>query len=217
MLIDKYKLILFDLDGTTINTDELIVETFNELCRLYRKGRLTPKEQLYKYSGPPIAESLVKEFPDLDPQFIYDEFHRISLINYPKYMKVYDGLFEVLDLLKERNIKLGVVTNKLHSTSEYCLSLTGLDKYFTHLVAINDVNKPKPDKEGVIKSMEFYQIKDKNKVIYVGDNESDYMTAVNSGVESIIMRLGPREFNKNLKPTYKFKSYKEFKEAMFNE
>lgn len=217
MLIDKYDLVLFDLDGTTIDTDELIVETFNELCRLYRNGKLTPKEQLYKYSGPPIAESLKKEFPDIDSKFIYDEFHRISVELYPKYIKIYEDLFDVLTLLKKKNIKLGVVTNKLHSTSEYCLNLTGLDKYFTSLVAINDVAKPKPDKAGIIKSMEYFHIKDRNKVIYIGDNASDYFTATNSGIDSIIMRLGPREFDKNLHPTYIFKNYKEFKEVMFHD
>ena len=122
--MSKYSVILFDMDGTIANTDEMIVQTFLELYKLYRKGAPTPREQIYYFSGPPIREVLKREFPDQDNQFMWDEFHRISWDFYPLYTTGYPNCREVLLELKKRGYKLGVVTNKIHRTTLYCLKIT---------------------------------------------------------------------------------------------
>ena len=60
----KYKLVLFDMDGTIANTDEMVVLSFLELFDKYGKGRHPTREELYYFSGPPLFESLKKLFPD---------------------------------------------------------------------------------------------------------------------------------------------------------
>lgn len=200
--MNKYDLILFDLDGTIADTDELIVETMNILYDKYRNGKRTPKEEIYYFSGPPIGDTLKKEFPHMDTEKLIDEFASISWDLYASIVTSYPHCLEALAELKDKGIKLGVVTSKMHETSLYCLKMIKLDKLITYVCAYDDVSKPKPSGEGIIKSMSAFGIKDKSKVLYVGDNASDYECAKDAGVDSMIVSWGPRKRPDYVKPTY---------------
>ena len=85
---------------------------------------------------------------------------------------------------------------------------------FDILVGYNEVTHHKPEGEGIIKAMEKLNVADKNKVLYVGDNNIDYYTAVNAGVDSAIVYWGPRVHTINVEPTYKIKDFKELLEVI---
>lgn len=205
----KYSTILFDMDGTLVNTDELIVQTMLELYRLYRVGLPTPREQIYYFSGPPIRETLKKEFPDKDNQFMWDEFHRISWEYYPKYITSYPNCKEMLLELKNKGYKLGIVTNKIHKTTQYCLEILGFDGIFDSIIGFDDVSVGKPNKEGMLKAMNLCGETDTNKVLYVGDNESDLVTSNNSNVDCMLIGWGPRKLREDLNPKYKIRNFNE--------
>lgn len=67
----KYEAIIFDVDGTIIDSDMMLVNSFNVLYDLYRDGKKTPQEEIYYFSGPPIRETLKKEFPHMDLDFMH--------------------------------------------------------------------------------------------------------------------------------------------------
>ena len=189
----KYDLILFDMDGTIANTDELVVETMYEMYDLYRGGRKTPREECYYFSGPPIKETLRKEFPGLDEEFLAQEFARLSRDKYDTIVTTYPHSKEVKLKLIQMGIKLGVVTNKYHELAVHCLEAIHLDDVMDILVGYDDVIKHKPHPEGIYKAMETFGIKDKKRVLYVGDNPLDYETAKNAGVDSCLVTWGPRK------------------------
>ena len=81
---NKYDLVLLDMDGTIADTDEMIIQSMYELYDKYRDGRRTPVEEIYYFSGPPIRDTLKKEFPDMDNDSIVNEFVKISWNNYDK-------------------------------------------------------------------------------------------------------------------------------------
>lgn len=205
----KYNVILFDLDGTVADTDEMIVQTMNVLYDKYRGGKRTPREKVYYFSGPPIYETLDKEFPGCDLEFMHAEFRRVSIELYPSTVTSYPDCRETLLKLKEMGYKLGVVTNKIHSSTLFCLKLIGLEGVFDSLVCYDDVDKPKPDKEPIIKSMYQLNEKDEKKVLYVGDNKLDLLTANNANVDCALVTWGPRKVDKELKPTMFISSYKD--------
>ena len=69
----KKKLILFDFDGTLLDSDQMIVVTFQQLYALYKKDNIFDLKKVLTFSGPPIKETLKNEFPDIDQDFIFNE------------------------------------------------------------------------------------------------------------------------------------------------
>ena len=213
----KYTTLLFDLDGTVADTDEMIVETMNILYDLYRGGRRTPIEEIYYFSGPPIYETLNKEFPGCDMEFMHSEFRRISVELYPKTVKCYPHTHETLMNLKNKGYKLGLVTNKIHSSTLLCLNLLDLEGYFDSLMCFDDVDLPKPYGEPILKAMEELGEKDPSKVLYIGDNKLDLMTADNAGVDCALVTWGPRKLDKDLKPKMFISSYEDLERKLDDE
>ena len=92
----KKKLILFDFDGTLLDSDQMIVVTFQQLYELYKKDNIFDLKKVLTFSGPPIKETLKNEFPDIDQDFIFNEFVRLSTINYDKYVHLFPYFLKFL-------------------------------------------------------------------------------------------------------------------------
>ena len=210
----KYQLILFDLDGTVADTDEMIVQTMYILYDKYRDGRRTPREEIYYFSGPPIYETLQKEFPGQDMDFLFHEFVNESVKQYPKTVTTYPHCKETILNLKKQGYKVGIVTNKMHGATDLCLGLIDLDNIFDSIVCYDDVEHPKPEGEPILKSMEMCGIKDLGKVLYVGDNKIDLDTANNAGIDCALVTWGPRVLDPSLKPKMKISSYEELERKL---
>lgn len=211
---NKYDLILLDLDGTVADSDEMIVQSMYELYDLYRNGKRTPREEIYYFSGPPIRETLKKEFPDMDNDFMVNEFIKISWENYDKYVKLFPHVKETLLLLKNKGILLGIVTSKLRDSTIHCLDILGINDIVSYFVAGNDVKNMKPHPESIFIAMEHFSIKDKKKVLYIGDNKSDYLTAKNAGVDVALVTWGPRKIDWSLTPNYWIDDFKEVEDIV---
>lgn len=210
----KYKLVIFDMDGTLINSDPMILESFHILYDKYNNGVRKSDDEIYYFSGPPIRETLKNEFPNLDQEFIYNEFHRVSEPLYQSHIFAYPHSLEVIDKLKKDGFKLAIVTNKRHHLTLVALKKLGLDKYFDTIIAYDDVKKGKPHPEGILKA-----IKENNESlatsIYIGDNAVDFLSAKNAQIDSIIVSWGPRKIKENISPTYYINSYLELEEKLY--
>ncbi|HNX16052.1 MAG TPA: HAD-IA family hydrolase [Bacilli bacterium] len=213
----KYKAILFDMDGTLVDTDELIAQTFFYLYDKYRDGNRASREKIIYFSGPPIKETLAKEFPHVDQNLIFKEFHDVSWNFYPRCIKSYPGAKETLLALKEQGYQLGIVTNKIHKTTEYCLQLLDLENIFDVIIGFDDVDRPKPYPDGIYLAMKRLNQTEKEDVLYIGDNGSDLLTSQNAGIDCGLIAWGPRVLNHSLKPKYLIKSYCHLKEVLENE
>lgn len=210
----KYDVVLLDLDGTVADSDEMIVQSMNTLYDLYRKGIKTPREKIYYFSGPPIRETLKNEFPDMDVEFMFNEFVRVSWDNYDKYVITFPGVIETLTKLKEEGIKLGIVTTKARPSSIHCLDILKLNGLIDYLVTSDDVKEIKPNPEGIYQSMEHFSILNKKKVLYIGDNKSDYLTGRNAGVDVALVTWGHRTINRELTPDYWLDEFKQLEEIV---
>ena len=209
--MNKYKLLLFDLDGTLCDTDEMIVQTMNAIYKDYKPTKIRTREELYYFSGPPIRETLKREFPDYDPDLMYEVFKKVSRDFYAPCVKAYQDEVEVLKAFKDNGYLLGVVTNKGRPLTIYSLELCGIDKLFDVVVSADDVSNPKPDPTGVYDAMKKLNIENKEDVLYVGDNDIDYITASNAGVDAMLVTWGPREIKCLDKAKYLAKSYNDMR------
>lgn len=213
--MNKYKYLLFDMDGTIADTDEMLIQSMNILYDKYRDGVRTPKEQIYYFSGPPIAGTLKKEFPNMDNDFMMQEFSRVSKELYPSTIKSYPHCQEVLLDFKSKGIKLGVVTNKMRQMTLYCLKLIDLDDIFDVVIGYDDVKNGKPHQEGILKALDILNAKDLSEALYVGDNKIDLDTANNAGIDCALVAWGPRVLPNDINPTFKFMSYEDLRRKIY--
>ena len=210
----KYDIILFDMDGTVADTDPMIIEAMHILYDKYRGGNRAPDSEIVYFSGPPIRETLKKEFPNQDTDFMYKVFHDVSYGLYATHTFRYPHSKEVLLELKKEGFRLGIVTNKIHHLTEYALKCIGLEDIFEIIVGFNDVSKPKPNGEGILKALDYFKCS-KERAIYIGDNKSDYLTALDAKVDSCLVSWGPRKLDPSLTPTFKISSYLDLKEHLY--
>jgi len=191
------KIIIFDMDGTILNTIEDIAGAVNYILAKYEMPLRTLEEVKF-FVGNGLKKTLLRSVPNgTKEEFvdsIYSEFTTYYKAHSRENTKPYDGIVDTIRLLKSKGYKLAVVSNKRHeAVLELC------DEFFDGCfdVAMGDQDgiriKPAPDMvECVLEQMSCT----KSEAIYVGDSDVDIMTAVNSGLECISVSWGfrSREF-----------------------
>jgi|LAHS01.1.fsa_nt_gb HAD superfamily hydrolase (TIGR01509 family) len=204
------KLVIFDLDGTLVDTDLLIVESWRKAYARFRPGYIPSLTEMVYFSGPALKDSAEKEFPDVDPQKVIAYFSRVSKAYYPSLTRAFPGAKELALELRKRGIKTAVNTNKISSLARYSLSCVGLDGCFDYLLAGGDVPAMKPAPDGVYKAMELAGVTSKDEVLYVGDTVFDLETAQNAGVRCVLVTWGVRKISSAAKARYYLDSFQDF-------
>ena len=212
-----YKLYIFDLDGTLIDSDEMLRVSLLEMYKKYRPDFDVPDGHTVSFSGPPIKETIIHEFPKEDPDKLAQEFLEISRRNYVLYCTIYPGVEEILSTILGCGKLTAVVTNKSRTATDYTFDLLGLTDLVMKSVCGNEVKVGKPDPEGILKLMKEFGITDKKEVIYIGDSKYDYLTAKNAGVDFGYVLWSPRGLDKDAKIDVKITSYFDFAEKIKNE
>ncbi len=180
-------LIQFDLDGTLVNTYEVILRsmryTINECF-----GGTYSDEQLMSEVGIPLITQLEHYCPE-DPQRALQIF-RDYQAKLPKELNtLYQGIEECLHQLKAEGYKLAVVTSKHREAALENLNDTGIMPYFDLVVAADDVIRAKPDPYPVIHTAHELQVPIQ-QVVYVGDSPFDLQAANAAGAFSIAVLWG---------------------------
>ena len=209
----KYKYILWDMDGTTAYTDDMIIHTFWDLYDMYNPSNKKSAEELLYFSGPPLKVTLPIEFPNHDFKFIHSEFLRISGPYYDKYVVAFEHEVEVLSELYNAGYRFAIVTNKGTGKAHYVLKLRGIEHLFDFVIGSDDVKETKPNPEGINEAMKRFNAQI-DECLYVGDNDIDYETATNAGVDCMICNWGPRKLNVLDKAKYVVGSYLDIKEVL---
>ena len=204
----KYKLYLFDLDGTLLDSDQMIIETFHYLYKKYKpKDFVMDEKKLLTFSGPPIRISLKQEFPEIDQDELLKVWRKESIKNYPIYTKLFQGSLEILSTLMEKKFYVAIVTNKHRVAADEAFKLFGIADLGIYSVSGDDIKEQKPSPEGIFLAMKHFGIVDKNDVIYIGDSIYDSMTAENAGVDFALVSWTPRKLPENSKITWKIDSF----------
>jgi pyrophosphatase PpaX len=173
--------VLFDLDGTLIDTNELIISSFLHTLNYYYPGQYG-REDVLPFIGPSLLES----FLTIDENKVDEMIQRYrthNLANHDLLVKEFDGVFETVKKLKENGFKLGIVSTKMSSTVKKGLKLTHLDEFFEVIIAMDDVENVKPHPEPIEKALKLLQ-SNPQETIMVGDNYHDILGAKNAGTLS---------------------------------
>ena len=181
-------IILFDLDGTLIESTDAIVSTFHYSFKKHNVP-LVEDEKIKQLIGYPLeimyAELGIAENNILDFVATYkEEYRKIST----QKTELLPNALEAIELASTF-AELGIVTTKTGKYSKVLMEHFNLMKYFKVLVGREDVDKPKPDAEPIIKALESFNFKGKN-VYMIGDTKLDLLCAKNAKVNSIAVLCG---------------------------
>ena len=195
------KLVVFDVDGTLVDTDEVILATWKELIRLYKPSDYFLDDDVIRtFSGPPLRDSIKRVFPEMDQEFIFEEYNRITPGLYKSNIKKFSDVVNVLNDLKKDGYQLAVLTNKDSRMTRYTLELAGIDiNLFSAIVTADDVKTLKPNPEGLLSILNKLNIKNE-EAISVGDTEFDYYCGKNANVKTIMMTMKKRPYESKIFP-----------------
>jgi len=177
-----YRTVLFDLDGTILDTNELIITSFLEVL----KGTVDEdfnRENIIPTMGETL-ENQMRRFSGMENVNHFIEAYReVNLRLHDEYVKTFDYVQEVLDRLQQEGIKLGVVTTKMRLTTDRGLAYVDIAKYLQTVVTLDDVENAKPHAEPIQKAMAALQA-DPATTLMVGDSIVDILSGVNAGVDT---------------------------------
>ena len=185
------KLVLFDLDGTLLKSTEIIMDTFVITFKKYFKDITLDERTLTSFLGHTLFETFGLYIRDDQSMDELVSFYRHTSEELMKDVQAYPNAKELMEILKAKNIQIGVVTSKMNHVAREHLTLIGLNDYVTHLVGYEDVKNHKPDKEPIEKGLSLYGV-NSDESVYVGDHENDMVAAKKAGVMSCAVSYSHR-------------------------
>lgn len=184
--------VVFDLDGTLLDTLKDLQEAVNYSINKYNYNKIT-LEQTRNFIGNGINNLLIKsvngDLTHIDN--ILKDFKEFYKINCNNYTKPYDGIADVVNYLKENNIKLAVVSNKIKNILEILVKAHFNDS-FAVIIGDGEGYKKKPDIE-VLEVCAKKLNTNINNIVYVGDSDVDVLTVKNAGCYGLFVDYGFRD------------------------
>ncbi|HLU23019.1 MAG TPA: pyrophosphatase PpaX [Bacillaceae bacterium] len=197
----KITTLLFDLDGTLIDTNELIVSSYLHTLEQYYPGQYTRNDVL-PFMGPTLHDVFMGINPEKAEEMI-SVYRKYNLEKHDLLVKEFNGVFETIRTLHENGYKLAIVSTKVGSTVMKGLKLTNLDQFFDVVISLDEVENPKPHPEPLIKALSQLE-SEPGEAIMIGDNHHDIDGGKNAGTYTcgVAWSLKGREYLEQFDPDY---------------
>lgn len=172
--------ILFDLDGTLVDSNELIIETFRRTYKTHYPNLNYSHSELAQMMGPPLSETfyhLAKDEKIVEEMI--NTYRKIYKTIEFDYISLYPGVIESLSSLKNAGYKLGIVTTKFRVSAIPSIQHYHIDNFIDVIIGLDDVTHHKPHPEPIYKALE--KIKHQG-VLMVGDSPSDLLAGKNAKI-----------------------------------
>ncbi|WP_370773732.1 HAD family hydrolase [Clostridium sp.] len=175
----KYKCIIFDLDGTMLDTEKMNMIPLQRLIK--EELSIDIKyEDLLKYRAY-AGKTTLKMLGFKDIEASYSKW--VKYVNeYEDGAKLYEGFDEVIKGLDENGILCGIASSKMKSQYEIDFLKTGLQSYMKSVILAEDTENHKPHPEPLLKAIEILNIEPKD-AMYVGDTFADYESTKAAGMD----------------------------------
>lgn len=195
------KALLFDFDGTLLDTNELIIQTFMHVLEEKFPGQYSPQDCI-KFIGPSLIETFEQITPNEVDEMI-KKYREWNHAHHDELVTEFDGVVPALEKLNELGIRLAIVSTKRRETIERGLDLMGARHLFEFWVGINDVKNVKPHPEPVLLAIDKLGVH-KDDVIMIGDNYHDIEAGKNAGVKTagVSWSIKGEDFLKQYNPDY---------------
>jgi len=179
-----YRYILFDFDGTLIDSNDIILKSLQETA-MKHTGKELDHDALQSILGKPLAIQMKaideSQWEVLDTFYrTYYRAHRDALT------KTFEGIKPMLDALKDAGCKMGIVSNKGRSGIHHALEKFELGSYFDAVISSDDVVEKKPKVECVDKALALLS-GSPSETLLVGDSIHDIECGKNAGVHTALV------------------------------
>lgn len=172
--------VIFDIDGTLTETNELIFASFNHVAEKHLGRRFSPPEIIALF-GPPEEGAVLKMFGPENLDAIMEELLEYYADHHASMASMHEGIDGILRYLKSRGVKLAVFTGKGRRTAMITLEALQLAQLFDLIVSGNDVVHHKPHPEGIFRVLDTFGLKP-DQALMVGDSLSDVHASHAAGV-----------------------------------
>ncbi|AYB47071.1 pyrophosphatase PpaX [Paenibacillus lautus] len=204
--------VLFDLDGTIIDTNELIISSFMHVFEAQDPGPLT-REQIIPHMGTTLEQQLQAfsgGVEDVSP--LVKAYRSFNTIHHDDMVKPFPHVNEVVERLHRHGLSLGIVTTKIRPSTMMTLEKYDLERFMSAIVTVNDVEHPKPHPEPVLTAIEQLGANPATTLM-IGDSPVDIQSAKAAGVkaaavawslkgEQKLMEYGPDFILKDMRDLY---------------
>lgn len=192
---EKFDCILFDLDGTLLNTRPLIDASFINTFNYFMPEHVLTDEELESFFGPPLKTTFQRYSDDpkkVDEMIAY--YREYNKANHDAIVKPFDGCAELLKKLSKKGYKLGIVSSKKREVVLMGTDLCKITPYIQTFVCEDEVSEAKPSPEGINKAIKnlypdvklidgkYYNDQHELRIMYVGDHPNDILAGKNAGI-----------------------------------
>lgn len=185
--IDTY---LFDLDGTLIDSVELIMSSYRHTM-LEHRGTTLPDEFWLAGLGTPLWDQFRRITDDQDEvEAMVVTYREHNHRHHDGAVRPYPGVRDALNVLRRRGARLAVVTSKPRSGTLRGLRRCGLDGLFELLVCVDDVERAKPHPEPVHHALRALAA-EREGAVFIGDSPHDMAAGRAAGVRTAAALWGP--------------------------
>lgn len=187
-----FKIVLFDLDGTLINSEQIGFEVADFVMTPYLKRGLTNSERRYMV-GKPLMDVLEDWFPGTEQEIydkIIDRWESVTLNG--NSLKLYDGVFKVLSEINGLGMRMGIVSSKQVKYIVEDLKDNDIEPFFETIVGQEDTKRHKPFPDPLLLAAERLNIRPES-CIYIGDQPTDVSASRSANMKSAVALWGNGE------------------------
>jgi pyrophosphatase PpaX len=198
-----FSTLLFDLDGTLIDSIDLILRSYRHTMRIHRREE--PSDDVWMEGlGTPLWVQFRRWTSDeAEIRAMVDTYRDYNLAHHDELVRPYDGVVEQVLRLDAAGKTLGLVTSKMRGGALKGLRLAGLETAFDVVVGADEVTSPKPHAEPVLLALERLGRRPA-EAVFIGDSRHDIESGRAAGVKTAAVLWGPfdRDHLEDLDPDY---------------
>jgi phosphoglycolate phosphatase len=191
----KYKLIIFDLDGTLANTAPDLLGTLNRITKDYELSPLG-MEQFGQIIGHGAKAMIKRAFEinerpleDATLETLFDEFLKDYASNIANETTLFEGVLDAMDLLKSKGYHFALCTNKTESMARLLLEELGVTQRFKSITGGDTFEFRKPDARHLQETAKLAGFEVSNAIM-IGDSATDINAAINAKIPSVAVTFG---------------------------
>ena len=183
--MSKIKAVLFDFDGTIMDTNTIILKSWQHTYQTVL-GHDPDKAEILSTFGEPLEETMQKLFPDRDLAEMVNVYRSYQRHIYQDDIVMFPGTREVIEELKARGYLVAIVTSRFWSSTQQGLYKFDINEMIDAVVSAEDTTIHKPDPTPCLLCLEKLGIA-ADEAIMVGDSKFDILCARNAGVKSVLV------------------------------